>query len=41
MSSEVENLLVAEFMSKGEQFAMASSYAEDVNDWVRNWTEAL
>ena len=41
MSTEVVNLLRAEFMSKGELCTMASSYAEDVNDWVRNWAEAL
>ena len=40
-SSEVEVLSRAEFMSKGKQCGMASSYAEDVNDWECDWTEAL
>ena len=35
------DLLRAESISKGKQCGMASSYAEDVNDWVCDWTEAL
>ena len=40
-STEATDLLRAEFMSKGKQCGMASSYAEDVNDWECDWTEAL
>lgn len=40
-SREAADLLRAEFMSKGKQCGMASSYAEDVNDWECDWTEAL